>query len=193
AGVLVRLREVVVAGDGSVVVRASQSDGTPGLFLVRGGVVTPFALLGDATDLGSAVRFSDASLRDRAEDGVFLGVREGLMVATASGEVTLVAGLGDVSPLRGRFAAFDPPAAGGGEIAFGASVQHGKSGEGLFTIGRHGAVTLVRTGQRAVHGTRLLDLFSDPIDDLTRPGVARGCVAFQALLGGKLHGSAILR
>src|SRR5262249_46037744 len=86
AGVLVRLREVGVAGDGSVVVRASQSDGTPGLFLVRGGVVTPFALLGDATDLGSAVRFSDASLRDRAEDGVFLGVREGLMVATASGE-----------------------------------------------------------------------------------------------------------
>jgi hypothetical protein len=184
AGQLVRLREVAIADDGGVVFRASLAGGTPGLFRARAGRVDALALLGDATDLGGGFRFTDAAVRDSVEAPVFLGAREGLFVVGASGDVRTAAALGERTPLKGRYAGFDPPAAGGGRIVFGASIQGGGVGEALFAVRRGTPVALAKTGDKVRGCGNAIDLFSSGIDDLARAGVGPRAVAFQTALGG---------
>jgi len=181
--VLVRLREVSLADDGGVVIRASLLGGTPGLFRSRGGSVETLALLGDATDAGGGFRFTDAAVRGSADDAVFLGAREGLFVVDASGAMQSVAVLGDRTPLRGQYAGFDQPAAGGGRIVFGASIQGGRSGEALLAARRADVAVLAKVGERARPCGQISDLFT-AADDLARPGVGAGTVVFQTALAG---------
>jgi hypothetical protein len=181
--VLVRLREVSLADDGGVVIRASLLGGTPGLFRSRGGSVETLALLGDATDAGGGFRFTDAAVRGSADDAVFLGAREGLFVVDASGAMQSVAVLGDRTPLRGQYAGFDQPAAGGGRIVFGASIQGGRSGEALLAARRADVAVLAKVGERARPCGQISDLFT-AADDLARPGVGPGTVVFQTALAG---------
>ncbi|HYR95931.1 MAG TPA: choice-of-anchor tandem repeat NxxGxxAF-containing protein, partial [Candidatus Binatus sp.] len=56
AGTLVRLREVALADDETVLVRASLTGGTFGLFRAAGDVVEAVAVVGDSTDLGGGFR-----------------------------------------------------------------------------------------------------------------------------------------
>jgi hypothetical protein len=188
----VRLREVTLAEDGGVVVRATLDNGTPGLFLARDGAATSLAELGDATDLGSGFRFTDASAHATADDAVFLGIAEAVFVGTSAADLRAVATLGETTPLRGTFAGVDPPAGGdGGRIVFGAAIQGGRTGEALFTVGPKRPRPTVRSGTKVRRAGRLVDLFSDPLDELARPGVGRGGVAFQAALTGASAGSGI--
>jgi hypothetical protein len=192
-GLLLRLRDPVLADDGGVVVRAALADGTPGLFRIRAGTVTAAALLGDATDLGGRFRFSDAAVRETADGAVFAGVREAVFVAGTGGAPVAVAVLGDPTPLRGRYAGFEPPAAGArGRIVFGASIQGGRAGEALFGVGRRRAVPLVRTGARVGHRVHLLDLFADPLDGATRAASGPAGLAFQGALDHPSGTSAVL-
>jgi hypothetical protein len=181
---LVRLREVTLAEDGGVVVRATLDNGKPGLFLARDGAATPLAQLGDATDLGSGFRFTDASSSEVAGDAVFLGIEDAVFVGTSASDLRAVAALGEATSLRGTYAGVDPPAGGDGRIVFGAAIQGGRTGEALFTIGPKRQRPTVRSGTKVKGAGRLIDLFSDPLDELARPGVGRGGVAFQAALTG---------
>jgi len=183
-GKLVRLREIALADDGSVLVHATISHGAPGLFRVRGGRVDRFAILGEATDLGGGFRFADASVRESADAGVFLGLQEGLFVVDGPGRVRRVAALGQRAARGGRIAELDPPAAGGGGVTFGANLYGGRSGEALFAVGRQRGRPLVVSGERVGKTGRIVDLFADPLDDLTRAGMTGGCLAFEAALTG---------
>ncbi len=182
---LVRLRDPAIADDGSVLLRASISRGAPGLFVARHGRVTSLAILTDTTDLGVGFRFTDASVRATADDGVFLGLQEGVYVAVARGEVQPLALLGDPTPIDGTYAGFETPAAGvGGRIVFGASVAGGRANEALFTLGRRGPALLLMAGARVPGGGEVEDLFADPLDGLNRSGVGANGVAFHAALDG---------
>jgi hypothetical protein len=189
---VVRLREVTLAEDGGVVVRATLDNGKPGLYLARDGTASPLAQLGDATDLGSGFRFTDPGASEVAGDAVFLGIKEAVFVGTSASDLRPVATLGEATPLRGTYAGVDPPAGGdGGRITFGAAIQEGRAGEALFTVRAKRPRRTVRGGRRIKRAGRLVDLFSDPLDGLTRPGAGRGGVAFQAGLTGGPAGSGI--
>lgn len=189
---LVRLREVVLAEDGGVVVRATLDDGTPGLFLARDGTATSLAALGDATDLGAGFRFTDASARETAAGAAFLGIAEAVLIGTSAGDLRAVATLGATTPLRGTYAGIDLPAGGdGGRMLFGASIRGGRTGEALFSIGAKRPRATVKSGTNIRHAGRIVDLFADPLDELARPSVGRGGVAFQAALSGGSAGSGI--
>ena len=183
-GKLVRLREVALADDGSVLVRATLPDGAPGLVRVRAGGVDRFAVLGDANDLGRGFRFADASVRESADTGVFLGLQEGLFVVDGPGRVRRVAALDHPGARGGKYAELDPPVAGGDRVVFGANLAGGRSAEVLFEAGRGGARALVHGGERVGHTGRLVDLFGSSLDDLARASVAGSCVAFETSLTG---------
>jgi hypothetical protein len=179
-----RLREVALADDGGVLVRATLADGTPGLFLARGGAASPLAVVGDATNLGAGFRFADASAREVVTGAVFLGIKEAVFVGTSASNLRPVVTLGQVTPLRGTYASVDPPTAGAGRLVFGVGIRAGRAGEAVLDLGARGLRAPVRTGTKVRRAGRLVNLFSDPLDDLARPGVGRGGIAFQAGLTG---------
>jgi hypothetical protein len=179
-GQLARMREVAIAEDGSIIVRATLGGGTPGLFRAQPGQVDVLAELGDATDLGAGFRFTDPSGGPNGNGIVFLGTREGILTATPPAAPRLVGLIGDRSPLGGTFATFDPPSAGGSLTVLGANVQRGKAGEALFAVRRARMIPLVRIGARVGKHNAIIDFFSNSLDDLTRAGAGPGGVAFQA-------------
>jgi hypothetical protein len=183
AGELVRLREVALADDGGVVVRATLSGGVPALVRARAGRVDTLAALGDATDLGADFRFSDPSAGATADGAIFLGTRDGLFVATPPGTPTAIGRLGDRTRVRGSYASFDAPAAGGPRTAFGASIAGGHTGEALMAAGARGPVVLVKSGTKVRRLGEIVDFFGSALDNLARPGVGGAGVAFEAALG----------
>jgi len=75
---------------------------------------------------------------------------------------------------------------------FGAGIQEGRTGEALLAIGRRRPVVVARAGDRLSKVGKILDLFSNPIDDQARAGVGPAGVAFQAALGGGGASSGII-
>jgi len=192
-GTLVRLRDVEIGDDGSVLVRASVArGGKPGLFRAQNGEVSTVAAVGDTTDLGDGFRFADASVRATVDTAVFLGLREALFVADPSGDLQAVARVGDQTPLGGQYAALDPPAAGNGRIVIGASIVGGRAAEALLLVGRRRPRVLARTNEHVGKHLKLSDLFADPIDNLERASVGGGGVAFQSGLSGGSSASGIV-
>ena len=192
-GVLVRLREITLADDESVIVRASLAGGTSGLFRAASAGVETVAVVGDTTDLGASFRFSDASVRDRAENAVFLGTREGLFTSDEPGATREVARLGDPTPLGGQYTRFDLPAGGpGGRIVFGIGIQGGRVRQALLAARGRRPPVLVRSGQKIRGGATVVDLFASPLDELARAAVGPGAVAFQAGLSGHAGASGIV-
>jgi hypothetical protein len=188
-GVLVRLRDPVLADDGSVVVPASVPGGGPSLFVSRAGVLSDLARLGEPTDLDTGperFRFSQPSVRSRAEDAVFTGSREGILIAAPGKPLERVAFVGGPTPLGGSFAGFDPPAAdAAGAVAFGAEIRETKD-PGRVILGlRKGKLRLVAQSDQRVKGGKLVDFFTAGLDPLTRPDVGpRGEIAFEATTQG---------
>jgi hypothetical protein len=180
-GRLARLRDPVLADDGSVVVRALIVGGAAGLFVARDGELAPLAVFGDPTDRGDNFRFAEAAAGSSADDAVVLGIREGLFLA-GTGGVRVVAALGDRTPFGGVYAGFDAPSAGGGRIVFGADVTGGSVSEALIAVDGRPRRLVGAGGPRARGG--VTSLFADPIDPLARAGVAGGVVAFQGALEG---------
>src|SRR5439155_1679917 len=137
-----------VSGPRSGVFRADTSTARA----TRARAVAELALLGETTDLGGDFRFTEPSVRDNAESAIFLGLREGIFVASGPGpgQTSLVAMLGESTPLGGRYQQFDPPAAGaGGRIVFAAAVLGPGFRRALFLAGPAGAVPLLETGDGA--------------------------------------------
>src|SRR5437870_3032589 len=184
AGRLAQLRDPVLADDDGVIVPAALIGGTSGLFRVtRARTVAELGLLGETTDLGGGFRFTESSVRDNAESAIFLGLREGIFVASGPGQASLVAMLGEPTPPGGRYQQFDPPAAGaGGRIVFAAAVLGPGFRRALFLAGPAGAVPLLETGDGAPGGGSIRDFFAGVLDAVARVSVGPGGFAFQAEL-----------
>jgi hypothetical protein len=196
AGQLSRLRDIVLADDGGVLLGATLIDpgrgGTPGVFSSRSGVIARVALVGDTTDLGGGFRFIDARAADDIEGAHVLGLREGLFIADTSGALETVAAIGDPTPIGGSYTSLDQPAAGPGtRIVFGANIRGARAGEALLTSRRRGPAALVITGRNVKRGGRILDFFAEPLDALTRASVGPGSTAFQAALTGAAASSGL--
>ena len=190
---LLRLRDPLLADDGSLLVRATASGGAPQVFVARASRLQALAPAPAATDRGPGVRFTDASVRSAAEDAALLGLQEGLYMAVARGEVQPIAVLGDRGPLAAWYAGFESPAAGArGRIVFGAAVAGGRGTEALFTLGRRGPALLLMPGQRVRGGGVLGDLFADGLDGRGHLNVGAGGVALHAGLVGTGTSSGLL-
>lgn len=187
AGLLVRLRDPVLADDGSLVVPASTIGGGPSLFVYRAGSVSALARIGQVTDIDNGLerfRFSQPSVREAAERAVFTGSREGIFVAARDEPPVAVAFVGGPTPLGGTFAGFDPPAAEApGTIAFGAEIAGSGSASRAIVVREAGRLRIAARGSERVQGGRLVDFFAGTLDPLTRPSVGpRGEMAFEATL-----------
>ncbi len=187
-GSLVRFRDPVLADDGSLVVPASVTGSGPGLFAYAGGQVTGLARFGDVTDLDDGeerFRFVNPSVRETASQAVFLGNREGVFVAGASG-IRTVAFLGGATPLGGVYASFDPPASqASGVVAFGAEVKDGRASRTLVSVDGRARTRTVAATERAPGGGRFVDFFASSLDGLARPDVGPGGqIVFEATLQG---------
>jgi hypothetical protein len=188
AGVLVRLRDPVLAGDGSLVIPASVTGGGPSLVVYRAGAVRPLARIGEQTDIDTGLerfRFSQPSVRGAAEGAVFAGNREGIFVGSPGGGLEKLAYLGGPTPLGGTFAGFDPPAADApGVVVFGAEIR-GSGEASRAIIMRSDRLRVAARSTERVKGGRLVDFFAGTLDPLTRADVGpRGEIAFEATLEG---------
>jgi hypothetical protein len=190
-GKLVLLRDPAIAGDGSVVVPASQTGTGPSLFVYRAGAITALAKIGDATDIDTGLerfRFSGPSVRDAAERAVFSGSRDGVFVADSNGGLQTVAFIGGPTPLGGTYAGFDPPAADvAGIVAFGAEIRaSGIASRGIIAKDKRGIRAVARSSQRVDPRNKLVDFFASTLDALSRPDVGpQGQIAFEATLRGR--------
>ena len=184
-GKLVQVRNPLLADDGSVLVPATRKGGRAGYYVVRDNQVHELAALGTPTDVGSAYTFTAASVRDTAEGAVLAGERAAILAAEPGGSLAAVATLGERTPLRGVYAAFDPPAAGPpGRLVFRAQIQDARVTEGLF-LARGRQVRALVPARRRVPGGRIIQFDSSGLDAVMRPSVVGGRVGFQARVEGK--------
>lgn len=191
AGAVLEPGNPLLADDGGLLVPGTLPGNRAGFFAVRGNVITPVAVFGDTTDLGENVRFIGAALRDTLSGALLLGQREAIVRSTDGG-LSLVATLGDRSPLGGVFARFDPPAAGtDGTTVVRADVRDGRANEVLLAIGRSGTRSVAAAGRRAPGGGRFLAFSSGGVDVQVRPGRARTATAFQSRLSGSSSASGL--
>src|SRR5262245_7580321 len=200
-GSLVRLRDPVIADDGSLVIPASVTGSGPLLIVARQGTFSALAKVGQATDIDTGderFRFSQPSVRGSAEGAVFTGTREGIFVAGRDGSREMLAFVGGAAPstLGGTFAGFDPPAGDEpGVVAFGVEVTGGKVARRAIVASGARGLGMAAESSQPVRGGRLVDFFASTIDSLTRPDVGpRGEIAFEATLeGGKTPRALLLK
>jgi hypothetical protein len=196
-GVLVRLRDPVLADDGSLVVPASVTGGGPSLFLYRSGAFSELARIGTKTDIDTGLerfRFSQASVRGAAEGGVFVGSRDGIFVASRNGALETAAFVGGPTPLGGTFAGFDPPAAeASGIVVFGAEIRGSGEASRAIITRKSGRLRIAAQSTERIKAGRLVDFFSGTLDPLAHAGVGpHGEIAFEATLEGGKTPRAIL-
>src|SRR5262249_44705215 len=147
-GSLVRLRDPVIADDGSLVIPTSVTGKGSLLVVAREGALSPLAQVGEATDIDNGderFRFGQPSVRDVAEDAVFIGSREGIFVASRDGSLEMLAFVGGRAPesLGGTFAGFDPPAGDApGIVAFGAEIKGSKVARAIVASGPGGGLRM---------------------------------------------------
>lgn len=187
--ILTRLRDPVVADDGSVVMSATVSHVGPTLFVWRSGEkLATLAQLGNPTDadVGTArFRFSAPSVTDTAENAAFLGQRDAIFRSDAGGETEAIAFVGGDTPLGGAMATLGPPCVDGrGTVFFGAEIQGALFNEGLLTATSHGLETLASPNLRLLGGGGITELFPTSVDQLARPACADRGVVFTAALQG---------
>src|SRR6185369_13110197 len=104
--------DTLIADDGSVLVSAVVGGVGGGLFVARGGTISPLATIGDATDADagdSRFRFGASAVVASADDAVFLGERDAVFGNDASGNTAALAYTGRPSRLGGIMAALGPP------------------------------------------------------------------------------------
>jgi hypothetical protein len=193
-GTISRLRDPVLAEDGSVVVSATVTGVGPGLFVGRGGGLAALARLGDPTDADtgdSRFRFGPASVGATADAAVFLGQRDAIFRADASG-IAALAYTGRPSPLGGVMAFVGSPVVdGAGNVFFGADLQGAAFNEALLVATERGVETLVSPDRRLLGGGGIRELFPTGVDALARPAGAGSGVVFTAALQGARASEAI--
>jgi hypothetical protein len=185
---LTRLRDPVMAGDGSVVVVATPPSEGVGLFVARDAAIAELIRFGAAADLGEGdqrFRFVLPSVAGAAEDAVFLGQHDVLLAFDPAGAVRVVAALGGDAPVGGTFSDIDMPGVGSdGRVAFRGEVLAGKIGQGVF-VDRgdgKGPAALAKAGRGAPGPGRFRDFPATVGDGMASVDVAGTRVAFLASL-----------
>lgn len=178
---LVRLRDPLVADDGSVLVPASLPGGGSGLYVVRQRTPVLWLQSTALTSVGGGYRFIAGSARDRAEDVVVLGQREGVFLASP-GAVAKVAILGEATPLEGTYATFDALGAGGSQTGFHALINAGRAGEAIFAADGSRVRTVARSEARIPKVGRLVNFFAGTAETVVSLALGPRAVGFQAIL-----------
>jgi hypothetical protein len=184
---LTRLRDPVVADDGSVIVVSTPPNEGVGLFVWRAGVLAPLIRFGTPADVGDPAtqmfRFVQPSAVATAEDAVFLGQHDVLVTVDASGSPRVVAQLGAASPVKGVFSEIDVPAAGeAGRVAFRGEVLGGKTGQAIFTDDGDGPSVVARAGRAAPGAGRFRDFPAAVTDSGGSVDVSGNRIGFLASL-----------
>lgn len=197
-GTISRLRDPVIADDGSVVVSATFGGTSSGLFVWRPGVaLVPLARFGDGTsaDTGdSRFVFSGAAVTSNAEGAVFLGERQAIFGTTGSGAVSTLAFTGQSSPVGGAVALLGSPVVDGhGTVYFGTDFEEGaRFNESLLSATSSGLHAFVTPNRRLLGGGGIRELFPTSVDTLARPAAGRQPgVAFSAALQGSKTSEAV--
>jgi hypothetical protein len=185
-GTLTRLRDPVLADDGSVLVVSTPPNEGVGLFVSRDDVVTPLLRFGAKADVGTdeqQFRFVSPSVVATAEDAVFLGQHDVLVAIGPGGGARVVAQLGAESPVGGTFAEIDVPAVGAdGRIAFRGEVLDGKTGQGIFADDGTGVRAVAKAGRGAPGAGRFRDFPAAVTDSGASVEIADTRVGFLASL-----------
>jgi hypothetical protein len=194
-GTISRLRDPLLADDGSVLVSATVTGVGPGLFVGRAGGLAPLARLGDATDADtgdSRFRFGPAAVTATSEGAAFLGQRDAIFRADAGGAVAALAYTGGPTPLGGVMAFVGSPAVdAAGGVFFGADLQGAQFNEALLVASASGVDTLVAPDRRLLGGGGIRELFPTGVDALARPAGAASGVVFTAALQGARASEAV--
>jgi hypothetical protein len=184
---LTRLRDPVIADDGSVLVVAAPPSEGVGLFLARDGGISELIRFGDPSDVGTLeqrFRFVSPSVAGDAADAVFLGHHDVVLAVDPGGNPRIVAQLGMETPVRGTFSELDVPAVGGdGRVAFRGEVLDGKTGQGVFVDEGKGPVAVAKAGRGAPGPGRFRD-FPAALSDTASVDVAGTQIGFLASLFG---------
>jgi hypothetical protein len=185
-GRLTRLRDPVIADDGSVLVVATPPSEGVGLFVARAGEVGELIRFGAPADVGAPdqmFRFVAPSVTNDAWRAVFLGQHDVLLAIDAAGEQRISAQLGAPAPGGGVFSEIDVPACGDeGRIAFRGEMLDGKIGQGVFVDTGSGPVVIAKSGKQAPGKGRFRDFPAAVIDNGGSVDVAGTRVAFLASL-----------
>jgi hypothetical protein len=197
-GTITRLRDPVIADDGSVVVSAVFGGTSSGLYVWRSGApLVPLARLGDATsaDTGdSRFLFSAAATTTTAESAVFLGERQAIFDTNADDSVSTLAYTGQPGPVGGVIALLGSPVVDGrGNVYFGTDFEEGaRFNEALLASTSHGLGAFLTPDRRLLGGGGIRELFPSSVDTLGRPGAgASAGVAFTAALQGSKTAEAV--
>jgi hypothetical protein len=187
-GTVSRLRDPVIADDGSIVVSAVIGGVGAGLFVARDGGLSPLAQLGDATDVDtgdSRFRFSAAAVTTAAEEAVFLGERDAIFGTDPAGGVAALAYTGRPSRLGGIMASLGPPVVDtAGSVFFGVELQSALFNEVLLVAAGDSLETFVSPDRRLLGGGGIAEFFPTNVDALARPSSAVTGVVFTAALQG---------
>lgn len=173
-GLLSRLGDPRLADDGSLLFAATPVRGGTGVFVHRGGLVSPLALYGDPTDLERPdlrFRFVGGRVRSTAEGGLVFGEHDTL-VRAAGGVLEPLVAVGAPSPIGGQLSEIGAALVDTrGRVFFRGSVADASRGEGIFVATEGGIVDRVVTNDRVAGG---------PLRDVVETAVE---------LGGDLAGS----
>jgi hypothetical protein len=194
-GTVSRLRDPVIADDGSVVVSMVIAGVGPGLFIARDGDLVPLAVLGDATDADagdSRFRFGSAAVTTSAEGAAFLGERDAIFGTDSAGGVTALAYTGRPSRLGGIMASLGPPVVDtSGRVFFGVELQRALFNEVLLVAEGDDLDTFISPDRRLLGGGGIAEFFPTNVDALARPNSAPTGVVFTAALQGAKASEAV--
>ena len=194
-GTVSRLRDPLIADDGSVLVSAVIAGVGAGLFVARDGALAPLARLGDATDVDlgdSRFRFGAAAVTTSAEGAAFLGERDGIFGTDGAGAVTALAYTGQPSRLGGIMASLGPPVVdASGNVFLGVELQNALFNEVLMVARGAELETFVSPDRRLLGGGGIAEFFPTNVDALARPSSAASGVVFTAALQGAKTSEAV--
>jgi hypothetical protein len=183
---LTRLRDPVLADDGSVLVVSTPPNEGVGLFVARGGNLTELIAFGAIADVGTAeqgFRFVLPSVAAEAEGAVFLGHHDVLLAIDPAGAVRIVTQLGADAPGGGTFAELDVPGVGeDGRVAFRGESLAGKTGQGVFVDVGDGPTAVAKAGRGAPGPGRFRDFPAAVGDNGASVDVAGTRIGFLASL-----------
>jgi hypothetical protein len=190
-----RLRDPLLADDGSVLVSAVVSGVGEGLFVARDGAIAPLATIGDATDADtgdSRFRFGASAVTAAAETAVFVGERDAVFGTDAAGNAAALAYTGKPSRLGGIMAGLGPPVVDtAGTVFFGVELQRALFNEVLLAAQGADVETFVSPDRRLLGGGGIAEFFPTNVDTLERPCAATTGVIFTAALQGAKASEAV--
>lgn len=166
-GLLAHLTDPRLADDGSLLFSATPVRGGTGVFVHRGGLVSPLAVYGTPTDFGGGglhLRFVGGRVRATAEGGLIFGEHDTLVRVTAADPLEQLASFGSPSPIGGEIAEIGSAEIDSqGQVYFRAGIADASRGEAVLVVNDRGVVDRVVANERLAGG-RLRDVVETAVE-----------------------------